>query len=69
MFVGSAVIYVFGLSWLYTVLAVIRGAAGWDIARVLNAGMVPFLAGDLVKLLLAAALLPMAWKIARRIRG
>lgn len=69
MFLGSAVIYVFGLTWLYTVLAVIRGAAGWDIARVLNAGMVPFLAGDLVKLLLAAALLPMAWKVARRIRG
>ncbi len=68
MLIGSAVIYVFGLAWLYTVLVAIRGVAGWDMLRVLNAGMIPFLVGDLVKLLLAAALLPIAWNVVRRFR-
>ena len=61
MLIGSAVIYVFGLAWLYTVLVA-------DMLRVLNAGMIPFLVGDLVKLLLAAALLPIAWNVVRRFR-
>jgi biotin transport system substrate-specific component len=36
--------------------------------RVLSVGLVPFVAGDLVKLVIAAALLPAAWKLLGRDR-
>ena len=58
MLVGNALIYAFGLAWLGTVV-------GWD-KPVLTWGLTPFLLGDLLKLVLAAAVLPMAWKAARR---
>ena len=53
--VGSAIIYSFGVVWL----ALSTGQSlGWAISK----GMVPFLLGDLLKALLAAGLLPLAWK-------
>lgn len=55
MIVGNVVIYVPGLLWLGTVV-------GWD-KPVQDWGMTPFLFGDAAKMLLAAALLPMIWKI------
>lgn len=58
MLVGNAMIYAFGLAWLGAVV-------GWD-KPVLAWGLTPFLLGDLLKLVLAAAILPMAWKAARR---
>jgi biotin transport system substrate-specific component len=66
---GSVVIYAFGLPWLYFSLnnlgpAVWHDALGYDtvLGATLGAGLVPFLLGDLVKALLAAALVPLAWK-------
>lgn len=66
---GSAVIYAFGLVWLGFSLdrlgaAVWGDAMGYDsvVAATLGAGLYPFLVGDLVKALLAAAVLPLAWK-------
>lgn len=66
---GSAVIYLFGLPWLYASLAnfgeaVWSGAMGYDsvLAATIGAGFVPFIIGDIVKALLAAALVPLAWK-------
>lgn len=58
MLVGNALIYAFGLAWLGAVV-------GWD-KPVLAWGLAPFLLGDLLKLVLAAAILPMAWKAAQR---
>jgi biotin transport system substrate-specific component len=58
MLAGNALIYAFGLVWLGAVV-------GWD-KPVLAWGLTPFLLGDLLKLVLAAAVLPMAWKAARR---
>lgn len=57
--VGSAVIYALGATWL---------ALRVDATPVeaLQLGVVPFLAGDLVKALLAGALLPTAWRRVRR---
>ncbi|PDQ19847.1 biotin transporter BioY [Mesorhizobium sanjuanii] len=55
MLVGTVVIYAFGLSWLGTVV-------GWD-KPVLAWGLYPFVLGDLLKLALAAAVLPMAWRL------
>ncbi|HEX5730515.1 biotin transporter BioY [Microbacterium sp.] len=66
---GSAVIYAFGLPWLYVSLsnlgpAVWQDALGYDtlIGATLGAGMFPFLLGDLLKAVLAAALVPLVWK-------
>jgi biotin transport system substrate-specific component len=66
---GSVVIYAFGLPWLYFSLnnlgpAVWHDALGYDtvLGATLGAGLVPFLLGDLVKALLAAALVPLVWK-------
>jgi biotin transport system substrate-specific component len=57
---GNLVIYVFGLSWLAFAL----GNLGYpnDLASVLAAGLLPFLIGDAIKMVLAAAALPLAWK-------
>jgi len=59
MLAGNAVIYIFGLSWL----AVYVGP------RALALGMLPYLAGDALKLALATALLPISWKVVGRERA
>lgn len=56
---GEIVIYVFGLPWL---------AAFVPIERVLVAGLLPFIPGDLVKLVLAALTPPAAWGILALLR-
>lgn len=55
MFIGNALIYVPGLFWLGQVL-------GWD-KPILEWGLYPFVLGDGFKLILASALLPVAWKL------
>ncbi len=55
MIIGNAIIYAFGLIWLGSIV-------GWD-KPILAWGMMPFLLGDLAKILIAAALLPAAWKL------
>jgi biotin transport system substrate-specific component len=58
MVLGNLVIYLFGLLWLS------RFAP--DLATTLQWGLWPFLAGDLLKLLVAVALLPTAWRLLGR---
>lgn len=58
--IANAVIYLFGLPWLALVLGNL-GAAN-DFVSVATAGLVPFIVGDVIKMALAAALLPLAWK-------
>jgi biotin transport system substrate-specific component len=58
--IANAVIYLFGLPWLALVLGNL-GAAN-DVVSVALAGLVPFIIGDVIKMALAAALLPVAWK-------
>ena len=55
MFVGNALIYIPGLLWLGSLY-------GWD-KPILAWGLTPFVLGDLAKLALATAVLPMAWKL------
>ncbi len=64
MLLGNAVIYGLGLTWMSWLFAADKGMA-W----VLQYGMVNFLPGDLLKLALAAMLMPMAWKLVGRARG
>jgi biotin transport system substrate-specific component len=57
---ANSVIYLFGLPWLAFALGSL-GAAN-DLASVAAAGLAPFIIGDVIKMTLAAALLPLAWK-------
>ena len=61
MLIGNIVIYVPGLLWLGTLF-------GWD-KPILEWGLTPFVLGDFVKLCLAAAVLPLAWKLIGRARA
>jgi biotin transport system substrate-specific component len=62
MLSGSVVIYLFGLPWL-------AHTANLDLEGTLEAGLYPFVVGDLLKLYLAGMVLPGAWKLVRRLRG
>ena len=56
MLLGEVAIYACGLAWL----------ARFPLpVPLLDAGLVPFIAGDLVKMVLAALALPGAWKLVR----
>jgi biotin transport system substrate-specific component len=56
MLTGNVVIYLVGLPWLAIVLNA-------DLNRTLEYGLYPFVPGDLLKLYLAAAVLPGAWRV------
>jgi biotin transport system substrate-specific component len=56
-FAGTLVIYVFGVAWL----AVVLGSFG-DAVKF---GLLPFLAGDAIKLAAAALALPAVWKLVK----
>lgn len=55
MLAGNAMIYVPGLIVLGTML-------GFTPSKTLSIGFIPFFMGDIVKLVLAAAAMPLAWK-------
>lgn len=59
MVVGNLVIYAFGVPWLMAAVNVGFGEA-------LSLGVIPFLIGDALKVLLAAGLLPTAWRFVNR---
>jgi biotin transport system substrate-specific component len=60
MIAGNVVLYSFGLTWLYCLTHMFFRTA---LSETLAIGLYPFLAGDLVKIVLAVAILPSAWKI------
>jgi len=64
MLIGNAIIYVPGVLWLGHLYAETKG---W--ATVLDWGLWPFLAGDALKLALAALLLPAVWRMVGSARG
>jgi biotin transport system substrate-specific component len=59
MLVGSAIIYGVGLPWLMAV-------TGWTVETSIAKGLTPFIIGDTLKLVLAAALFPVAWWVVGR---
>ena len=59
MFLGEVVIFSFGIPWL-------MASAGVGVQKALEWGLYPFVVGDTIKLLLAAALLPAAWLVLER---
>ncbi len=63
MLLGNVIIYVFGLAWLSTFAALYAPAGTSPLAWTLGAGLLPFIPGDIVKLLVAATLLPLAERL------
>jgi len=57
MIIGNIVIYIPGVLWLGSVI-------GWD-KPVIELGILPFLLGDALKILIATILLPKIWKFCR----
>jgi biotin transport system substrate-specific component len=55
-FAGEIIIYVVGIPWLMRALDL-------RLERALELGLYPFVIGDTVKLLVAAVLLPLAWRL------
>ncbi len=59
MVVGNLVIYALGATWLAVV-------TGMDASTAITTGVVPFLAGDAVKIAAAVAIVPSLWKLVGR---
>jgi biotin transport system substrate-specific component len=59
MLVGTLVIYLVGVPWLAV-------AAGQDLGWAIQRGFYPFVLGDLLKVVVAAGLLPVGWSLVRR---
>ncbi len=62
MLPGLVIIYGIGVPWLAIVLHI-------DLAQAFRIGMLLFIPGDLAKLVVASALLPVAWRVVRSIRS
>jgi biotin transport system substrate-specific component len=62
MLTGNVIVYLVGLPWLAVVL-------NTNLEKTLEYGLYPFVPGDIFKLYLAAAVLPTAWRIVRRVRN
>jgi len=61
---GTVVIYAVGLPWLSVAL----GQLGYpnDLSATLQAGLFPFVPGDILKAVAAGVLLPVTWKLVSR---
>jgi biotin transport system substrate-specific component len=59
MLLGTAIIYAAGVPWL-------MGSMHMSLADAFDAGLRPFIGGDVIKVLLAAGLLPAAWRLTGR---
>jgi biotin transport system substrate-specific component len=60
MFVGNVIIYLCGLPWL-------AQDQQLSFAKTMEFGLNPFIAGDIIKLCIAGAVLPTAWLAVRKI--
>jgi biotin transport system substrate-specific component len=72
MLIGSVLIYVPGLAWLYVLVDgglfdPAKFASAWQ--QTLTWGLTPFLIGDAMKLALAAVLFPVLWKLVGKARA
>ena len=61
MIPGTFIVYAIGVAWLAIELHL-------NLWQGFSEGMLPFLAGDLIKIIVAAILMPVAWQIVRRLK-
>jgi biotin transport system substrate-specific component len=57
MLIGTGIIFGCGIAWLGTLIG---------LPQAISAGLVPFLLGEAVKIALATAILPFAWRLLQR---
>lgn len=62
MAIGNVIIYLVGIPWL-------AASVGYSLGEAVSKGLVPFLLGDALKLLIAGGLFPFAWWIVGRRDG
>lgn len=58
MVIGNVVIYMFGLFWLSQIIG---------LEKAVQFGLMPFVYGDVLKIVIAAGLLPFAWKAVQKL--
>jgi biotin transport system substrate-specific component len=68
MLLGSIAIYAIGVPWLYHALPTTIAGKPVTVETALEFGLYPFIIGDVLKLLIAAGLLPVAWRLLERYR-
>ena len=68
MLLGSITIYAIGVPWLYHALPPTIAGKPVTMQTALAYGLYPFIIGDTLKLLAAAGLLPLAWRVLERLR-
>jgi biotin transport system substrate-specific component len=68
MLLGSIAIYAVGVPWLYHALPPTIDGNPVTLETALSFGLYPFIIGDTAKLLVAAGLLPVAWRLIERVR-
>ena len=61
MLIGTVVIYAGGVVWLSNFVG--------SFERAITVGVMPFLVGDFLKLVVAAGLMPLAWKAIKKLEG
>jgi len=66
MALGNIVIYTFGVLWLFCLRFIFRVPIG--NGSLFLVGVYPFIAGDILKIILAAMILPAGWRLLRYIR-
>ncbi len=66
MCAGLLLIYLFGATWLGLFAPTPTGTSAIGLRAALLTGVVPFIAADVVKLLIAAGIVPSLWKLLGR---
>lgn len=67
MVTGNVCLYAGGIIWL-SCLALASGS-GFSLGGILGVGVYPFVIGDVIKVILAAVLLPCGWKLLSRMNS
>ena len=60
MLTAEVLIFVFGVTWL-------KYSAHYSVAQAIAGGLTPFLGGEAIKIALAGAALPSAWRLVERV--
>jgi len=66
---GDAVLFAMGFAWLAFFASLPNGAVGIGASAAFAKGVLPFVLGDLLKIAIAALMVPAGWTVLRRLRG
>jgi biotin transport system substrate-specific component len=66
MLAGEVIMMALGFAWLAWFATLSSGAVGLGVEKALAGGVTPFILGDLLKIALAALLVPAAWSLMRK---